>query len=60
MTCQTYTHFLKQTDEQGLCRRYPPTLFLMPDQSTVSLFPPMLNEGLCGEYQEKINETRMD
>ena len=28
MTCQTCTHFLKQSDEQGLCRRYPPTLFL--------------------------------
>lgn len=55
MTCQTCTHFLKQSDDQGLCRRYPPTLFLLPDQSTISLFPPMLNDGLCGEHKEKDN-----
>lgn len=52
MTCQTCTHFLKQSDDQGLCRRYPPTLFLRAD-STISLFPPMLNDGLCGEHKEK-------
>ena len=52
MTCSTCQYFLKQTDEQGLCRRYPPTLFLRTDESTVSLFPPMLNEGWCGEHKE--------
>lgn len=52
MTYQTCTHFLKQTEEQGLCRRYPPTLFMLSDQSTISLFPPMLNDGLCGEHKE--------
>lgn len=51
MTCQACTHFLKQSEGQGLCRRYPPTLSLLPDQSTVSLFPPMLNEGCCGEHK---------
>lgn len=53
MTCQTCTHFLPQSDEQGLCRRYPPTLLMLPDQSTISLFPPMLTAGLCGEHKEK-------
>ena len=55
MTCQSCAHFLKQSDEQGLCRRYPPTLFMLPDQSTISLFPPMLNEGRCGEHKENDN-----
>lgn len=55
MTCQTCTHFLPQSDEQGLCRRYPPTVFLRADDSTVSLFPPMLNEGVCGEHKEISN-----
>lgn len=53
MTCQTCTHFLTQTDEQGLCRRNPPQVFLLPDNSTIALFPPMTNEGLCGEHKEK-------
>lgn len=53
MTCQSCIHFLKQSDEQGLCRRYPPTLFLRADDSTISIFPPMLNEGWCGEFQVK-------
>lgn len=53
MTCQTCAHFLPQSDEQGLCRRYPPTVALLPDHSTISLFPPMLNDGACGEHKEK-------
>ena len=55
MSCSTCQHFLSQSDEQGLCRRYPPTLFLRADDSTISLFPTMLNTGLCGEHKEKQN-----
>lgn len=55
MPCSTCAHSLKQSDDQGLCRRNPPTVFLRPDDSTISLFPPMLNGGLCGEFKEKNN-----
>ena len=55
MTCQTCQHYLPATPEQGLCRRFPPTLFLREDNSTVSLFPPMKPEGLCGEHKEQQN-----
>ena len=56
MICQSCVHFLSQTEGQGLCRRNPPTVFLHPDESTISLFPSMLNEGYCGEHKEKDNE----
>jgi len=55
MTCQTCQHFLPQSDEQGLCRRNPPQVFLLPDNATISLFPLMTNEGLCGEHKENSN-----
>jgi hypothetical protein len=54
MACATCQFFLAQSEEQGLCRRYPPTVVVMqPDQSTLSMFPPMLKNGLCGEHKEK-------
>jgi len=59
MTCQTCAHFLAQTDEQGLCRRYPPTPIYTPEGIN-SIFPQMLKDGLCGEYKEKTDETRLD
>lgn len=55
MTCATCKHFLAQSDDRGLCRRNQPTVFLRPDDSTVSLFPPMLTTGLCGEHKENDN-----
>ena len=56
MNCQNCNHFLKHNDEQGLCRRYPPTILVTPEGGLNSFFPPMLNDGLCGEHQEKTND----
>lgn len=49
--CMTCKFFLAQENDQGLCRRYPPSVFLQFDKSTVSIFPTMLKAGYCGEYQ---------
>ncbi len=53
MTCQTCNHFFQTSDEQGLCRRFPPVPLITKSGETHSVFPPMLNEGLCGEHKEK-------
>ncbi len=52
MNCQTCQHFLVRTEQDGLCRRFPPALVAI-DGLPVPAFPPMLNEGLCGEHKEK-------
>lgn len=53
-TCQSCKYFMPQSDEQGLCRRSPPTVLVYPDGQTVSVFPPMLaEEGWCGEFDKK-------
>lgn len=55
-TCATCKFFMLQTEEQGLCRRFPPVPLIQPNDQTVSVFPPMLHEGWCGEHFEKDNE----
>ena len=55
MNCQTCKHYLPTNEEQGLCRRYPPTVFLLSDGATTSCFPSMMAEGSCGEHKEKEN-----
>lgn len=49
-TCQS---FMPQSDEKGICRRSPPTGLVYPAGQTVSVFPPMLVEGWCGEFAKK-------
>jgi len=54
-TCQSCKNFLTQNEAQGLCRRFPPVP--MPTEAGVAaFFPPMLNEGWCGEHNEKETE----
>lgn len=50
-TCSTCKFFMQQTEEQGLCRRFPPVPLIHPNGPTISVFPPMLNEGYCGEHK---------
>ena len=57
-TCATCEFFMLQTEEQGLCRRFPPVPLVFEGNQTISVFPPMLNEGYCGEHQGVENETR--
>ena len=52
-TCATCKYFLAVTEADGLCRRFPPVPLVYPNGPTVSVFPPMLNEGYCGEFKEK-------
>ena len=54
-TCQNCKFFLATTDTDGLCRRFPPVPLVYEGNQTISVFPPMLNEGYCGEHKEKDN-----
>lgn len=51
--CQNCKFFLPQDEGQGLCRRNPPQVVIHHNGPTVSVFPPMLNEGWCGEHIKK-------
>ena len=53
--CQSCKSFLPISDDQGLCRRYPPVPIATPE-GTFAQFPPMLNEGWCGEHKTKDQE----
>lgn len=68
-TCGTCRHWLSPDGKGGVCRRYPPTPFIIgiapasaihdPSKPqtgvpiTQSFFPQMLAIGSCGEYQPK-------
>lgn len=54
-TCKNCKFFLAATDADGLCRRFPPVPLIHPNGPTFSVFPPMLNEGYCGEHKEQDN-----
>jgi len=60
MNCSTCQYFMPQSDTQGICRRYPPTVLIHDNGPTVSVFPPMLVEGYCGEHKEIPNEKSVD
>lgn len=49
--CATCRFFMAQSDEHGLCRRNPPTP-IKTEESIISFFPTMLNDGWCGEHKE--------
>lgn len=42
--------------DQGLCRRYPALVIVPFGSSPITMFPPMKNEGWCGEFKEKGND----
>jgi len=54
-TCATCKFFLATTDADGLCRRFPPVPLVYEGNQTISVFPPMLSEGYCGEHKEQDN-----
>ena len=52
-SCKACKFFLEQAEEHGLCRRYPPSVWIHINGPTVSVFPPMRHDGYCGEFKEK-------
>lgn len=40
-------------DADGHCRRYPPQVRLLLDESPWSYWPEVANEDSCGEFQQK-------
>lgn len=53
MACQTCTHYLPDSEESGLCRRFPPVVVLTPTGDLLSAFPRMQPVGACGEHKPK-------
>ncbi|AEJ01312.1 hypothetical protein Nit79A3_1480 [Nitrosomonas sp. Is79A3] len=51
--CKSCKFFLGIDDEQGFCRRFPPTPIPGKDDAIYSHFPMMLNDGWCGEFKLK-------
>lgn len=62
--CSTCQFYLASSEEQGLCRRYPPAMTLAnvkvrkkggeTEFESNWQFPPMMSFGWCGEYNRKI------
>ena len=50
--CKDCKFFLACEDAQGLCRRFPPQVAINQDGS-FAVFPPMTNQGWCGEFAAK-------
>lgn len=50
--------------ERGLCRRFPPTIFLQSAKAgkllTQTQFPVMLPTGWCGEFAVNSQKPRLD
>jgi hypothetical protein len=53
--CASCQYFMRQDEASGLCRRDPPSPVHVGDGIS-SFFPPMLNEGWCGEHKTKDQE----
>lgn len=53
MTCQYCNYFLISDEDMGLCRRNPPTPIVI-ENNFIAIFPTMLNEGWCGEFNKDI------
>ena len=53
--CASCQYFMRQDEASGLCRRDPPSPVHVGD-GIGSFFPPMLNEGWCGEHKTKDQE----
>lgn len=50
---QICKYFMPQSDKQGICRCSLATVLIYPNGPTVSVFPPMLADGWCGEFAQK-------
>lgn len=57
MECQNCKYYLPENENQGLCRRFPPTLWIHINGPTVSVFPPMMATGYCGEHAKKEDDN---
>lgn len=61
--CGSCVHYLteKKSDKQGVCRRYPPHVFLIgmngntnpPTPISQTMWPMVLAGHGCGEYRQK-------
>jgi len=47
--CKKCKFFMAESDDQGICRRNPPTP-IAGMQGVIAFFPSMLNVGWCGEF----------
>lgn len=57
--CGACAFFIETGPDKGICRRFPPVVLYDPeakfDQRFVSIFPPMLLGGWCGEFKNRTN-----
>ena len=49
-SCETCCFFMPRENADGLCRRFPPVALIHEDGPVISVFPPMLPSGWCGEH----------
>ncbi len=52
--CITCKFFEQQNDEQGLCNRYPPTVFVVGAGKTASISTTVRVENWCGEHVKQL------
>lgn len=60
-SCSYCTHFYKQTESAGECRRYPPQVVVLPVRDSYDniyhqltcVWPDMNNNDICGEYNDQ-------
>lgn len=53
-SCKGCKFFLPESDAHGLFRRFPATVVVaFYNGPQMAVFPPMLNEGWCGEFKAK-------
>jgi hypothetical protein len=64
MNCRDCRYYELQDMRQGICKRYPPSVFPVPQAGKVvgtmqvglqSFFPPVMGDGVCGEWSGKIS-----
>jgi len=55
--CSECKFFLPQHQEGGLCRRYPATPVCDQKGNFLSVFPPMMNMGWCGEFKGRVKKV---
>lgn len=51
-TCETCSHFKRESDDVGVCRRFPPS---KPSNFSDEAWsqPIVRKDGVCGEHQPK-------
>jgi hypothetical protein len=52
--CKYYSPSLSPTSEQGICRRHPPTVFIMPN-GIVSGWPSVRPQDWCAEGETGVS-----